>query len=215
MRDRPFSRLLITALATVMLSACGVPEKVPEDRFYRLSLLTADRLTEPELDGTLVIGPVTAYAVYRDRAIAYSPPEEPGSLQHHHYHFWVAPPPELVREQLVDYLRTAGIAKVVTIESVGRGQQATHLAARLTHFERVLQPSGNVSFAVGLQVTLNDEGEVRLLRHYDGTTTATDASFPASVRAADEGLARIYRDLASDIAAALDDTLSSAITEPR
>ncbi len=206
MHDKPFPRLLTTILATVMLSACGTPDKVPEDRFYRLSWLTTEQQAETEIDGALFIGPVTAYDVYRDRAIAYSPPEEPGSLQHHHYHFWIAPPPELVREQLVDYLRKTGIASVVTVDSPGRGQQGTRLAARLTHFERVLHPNGNVSFAVGLHVTLEYEGKTRLRQHYDGTTTAADSTFPASVRAADEGLAQIYRELASDIADALDDT---------
>ena len=206
MRDKSVSGLLITVLMTGMLCACSAPEKVPEDRFYRLSLLSAKQRNEPVLDGALVVGPVTAYDVYRDRAIAYSPPEEPGSLQHHHYHFWVAPPPELVREQLVDYLRKSGIAKVVTIESPGRGQRAARLATRLTRFERVLQPDGAVSFSVGFQVALDHEGKVRLRERYDGTTTAADGSFPSSVRAADEGLARIYSEMVGDIAAALDNT---------
>jgi ABC-type uncharacterized transport system auxiliary subunit len=135
--------------------------------------------------------------------MAFSPPDEPGSLQHHHYHFWVAPPPELVHEQLVDYLRQTGIATEVAANRSGRIRPAARLASRLTRLERVLQPDGGVAVAVVLDFTLTRDSELILRQRYDGTTPADDASFSATVRAADQGLARIYASLVTDMTAAL------------
>lgn len=192
-------RWLTIPLVLLAMSGCGTPDTVPEDRFYRLSVLTAKPLDAPLIDSALVIAPVTAYDVYRDRAIAYSPVDEPGSLQHHHYHFWVAPPTELIRDQLVDYLRQTGIATTVATESFGRTQRPARLATRLTRFERALQADGSIKVAVGLQFTLEIEDRVLLRQHYDGTTPAVDDTFSATVLAADKGLAKIYRQAIADI----------------
>lgn len=204
MIDRSVPRGLPALLAALLIGACGTPATVPEDRFYRLSAPAVERQDAPVLDNTLVVGPVAAYDVYRDRAIAYSPFDEPGALQHHHYHFWIAPPPELVREQVVEYLRQSGIATEVTTGSPGRNSQSIHLAARLTRFERLPQADGSVRFAVGLDIALDDNGQVLLRRRYERVTMAADASFPATVAAANEGLEQIYAALTGDVRATLE-----------
>ena len=197
------SHWLLAVLALLALAACGTPTTVPEDRFYRLSQVSAEPLPTTPIDATLIVGPVTAYDVYRDRAIAYSPADEPCSLQHHHYHFWVAPPPELVREQLADYLRQARVASAVSTESTGRTRPAARLAAHLTRFERALRKDGSVNVAVELLITVEVDDAVVLRQRYDGTTAAADDSFAATVRAADKGLARVYAMLVNDLATAI------------
>jgi ABC-type uncharacterized transport system auxiliary subunit len=204
MRVDRLVRLTTTLLIALLVGACGTSETLPEDRFYRLASLTTGPLDRRLLDGPLLVEPIGSYDVYRDRAMAFSPPDEPGSLQHHHYHFWVAPPPELVHEQLVDYLRQTGIATEVTTNRSGRIRPAARLASRLTRFERVLHADGGVEVVVALEFTLTRDSELILRRRYDGTTAADDGSFPASVRAADQGLARIYASVVADMVAALD-----------
>jgi ABC-type uncharacterized transport system auxiliary subunit len=201
--NRPV-RLTAALLIALLVGACGTPDTLPEDRFYRLAPLTAESLDRPLLDGVLLVGPINTYDVYRDRAMAFSPPDEPGSLQHHHYHFWVAPPPELVHEQLVDYLRQTGIATEVADNRSAGARPAARLASRLIRFERVLRADGGVEVAVALEFTLTRDEEIILRRRYDGTTSADDASFSATVRAADQGLTRIYASLVGDMSAALD-----------
>jgi len=204
MRASLASRLVAALLAALLAAACSTTGTAPEDRFYRLAPLTAEPLDRRLLDGPLLVEPIGAYDVYRDRAIAFSPPDEPASLQHHHYHFWVAPPPVLVHEQLVDYLRQSGIAAGVDVARSVRERPAARLTARLTRFERVLRADGGVGVAVAMEFTLKRDDTVILRRRYDGSTTAADGSFPASVRATDQGLARVYASLVADMTAALD-----------
>jgi ABC-type uncharacterized transport system auxiliary subunit len=161
-------RLTAVLLIALLVGACGTSDTLPEDRFYRLASLTTGSLERRLLDGPLLVESISTYDVYRDRAMAFSPPDEPGSLQHHHYHFWVAPPPELVHEQLVDYLRQSGIATEVAANRSGRIRPAARLASRLTRFERVLHADGGVEVAVALEFTLrwHQAGRRRVLpRH--------------------------------------------------
>ena len=39
------------------------------------------------------------------RPIVYVRADEPGVLRQHHYHLWSDPPPTMLRDALVDYLR--------------------------------------------------------------------------------------------------------------
>jgi ABC-type uncharacterized transport system auxiliary subunit len=195
--------VIVPVLLALILGACGSTDTVPEDRFYRLTPVAVEPLKTPLIDDTLVIAPVVSYDVYRDRAIAYNPIDEPASLQHHHYHFWVAPPTELVHEHLIDFLRQAGVARSVSVAARGRSAAPALLNTRLTRFERALQNGGSVDFIVTLEFTMKIDGKKVLQRRYNTTTPASDDSFAATVEAAERGLAQAYGELLEDINASM------------
>ncbi len=193
-------RLRWLLVATVVLAAgCAGPGEVPEDRFYRLNPVAPEQpLAEPLLRGVLEVERLDAFGVYHDRAILYAPADEPATLLHHHYHFWVAPPTELVRDHLAAYLRAANLAETVASGQLGQRGDLV-LAARLTRFERVLKPDGAVVTRVGLAVVARRDGQLALRREYAADTAAEDASFGASVRAIEQGLASVYAALLGDL----------------
>lgn len=186
-------------MAALVLGACGSTGTVPEDRFYRLTPVVVETLETQLIDDNLVVAPLLSYDVYRDRAIAYNPIDEPASLQHHHYHFWVAPPTELVQEHLVDFLRQAGIARSVSAAARSRSTVPALLDTRLTRFERVLQDNGSAEFAVTLEFTLKIDGTAVLQQRYEAKTPAADDGFAATVEAAERGLVQVYRELLDDL----------------
>jgi ABC-type uncharacterized transport system auxiliary subunit len=193
-------RALLLLAAVWVLAGCASRSDVPDDRYYRLATPTpVAGAPGPMLQGRLQVDRIEAFGVYRDRAIVYVSADEPRALRHHHYHFWVAPPTDLVRDQLAEYLRRARMAETVSTEAGGRREADLVLAAQLTNFERQFLPTGGVQAVVGLRVTIKRGGAILLQRSFSATDTAEDASFSASVRAFERALARVYADLAADL----------------
>jgi ABC-type uncharacterized transport system auxiliary subunit len=192
----------MAALLIGLLGGCGSSGPAPEDRYYRLDLpapkVDADA---PRLGGHLVVDRVDAFPVYRDRAMVYGRSDEPQTLMQHHYHFWIAPPPDLVRDQLVAYLRDSGLVDQVSMVPPRDDQTTTHIATRLTHFERVLLADGGVEAVVGIEVTVHRNGVIQLQRAYRERVFSDDSSFAASVKATRDALAGVFSALLDDLVA--------------
>ena len=190
----------VGAVAGAALWSCASTTEAPEDRFYRLTPVSVERrLADPLVDGVLRVERVEAFGIYRERAILFSSAESPESMQRHHYHLWVDAPTKLVHAHLAAYLQDAGAADLVAGAEAGR-RGDFELEVTLKNFERVLYPSSDVTAAVALKVVARHNRRVVLSENYAAEVPATDGTVAASVKALNEGLARIYLSLLEDLA---------------
>lgn len=181
------------------------PGAVPEDHFYRLGTLTAEsRYEEPPFEGVLAVERVDAFGLLRDRALLYSEADTPQDLQRHHYHFWIDAPNDLVRDQLVQYLRSADVARQVAGEYIEE-EGDLRLKLALRDFSRRLGGDGTVTVQVELDVVLNPKGRGAplLVKRYRSGMRATNTGVAASVTAFDQALSTVYGELVKDVVAAL------------
>jgi ABC-type uncharacterized transport system auxiliary subunit len=187
----------VLALLGLALVGCTSAPPVPDDSFYRLQMpeLEAGR----PLDAVLAVGELGSDALHGERAMLYSSDPRHAVLQQYHYHFWADPPPRLLRDYLVAYLRKADFARVVTRYEPGVAADYV-VSGRIWRFEQLIE--GDASEAVvrlEIQVDRARGGHPLLLREYAASApAASPAPRDAAVafgQALEQIATRFLRDL--------------------
>lgn len=171
------------ALVLAMLAGCGSAPPAPTDRFYRLQ---AEAPPASHSGAGVDIRSIRADSLYAERPIVFVRADDPRQLQQYHYHLWLHPPAQTVREHLRTSLGN------------GVGRKALALDIRVVNFERVLDGKASQAQA-GLEVTLSGAAGVLLEKRYRATQPATDESFSAFAAAMETALKRIYGELLQDL----------------
>ncbi len=180
-------RILFSALL-LLTAACG---RMPRVHYYDFSLeAPASALTPAE--GVLWVQPFTALPagdqdrmVYRDSA---------WEIQFDAYRRWIAPPPDLLRERLVEYLRGANrYAAVVTTPP--RQEPFSALAVQLLRFDESITAKGRTG-VTRLWFELTDEGGTLLRSGYiEGSAAITGAEVAGLVEGMRTSAARAFAEL--------------------
>jgi len=195
------SFFFLTALC-LLLTGCASTGTTPEDHYYRLTLPdTVQSLEVPAIQGVLTVDRIRASGILRERALLYSLESSPEELKQYRYHHWTGTPPNMIREQLIAYLRQSNIAGHVA------GEQTTaaadiRLRIKLQKFERILSDEGDdARVNLKLEVEVASDKRVRpvMIKSYDIVKPASDKSMLTSVRAMNEGLQEIYDQLLADL----------------
>lgn len=186
----------------ILLSACGTAEP-PPDHFYRLEVAPAATTQDkPLLSGLIEVAPLLADGLVNDRAVVYVYADEPFELRQYNYQFWNSPPATLVQEQLIRFLRSAGVADRVVSTDL-RLPVDYAIEGRVRRFEQVFG-KGAAAMNVELEfaaIRVRDENLV-LLKTYRSDKPAVDDSLPAAALAATEALSEIFYALLADLKAA-------------
>ena len=200
MGEGPVIRTLGALLLVVSLvAACSQPQ-VPEDRFYRLSLpAPAKTLSKPPLDGTLEVERFVADGLTAGRPIVYSKADTPNQVHEYHYDFWTQPPTIMLRDELVTYLRAAGVAtKIVTPDL--RADPEFVLTGRIKRMEQVLGSPTSAVVELELALRRTSDATVMFVETYRIEVKAKSAKVAAVVTAINGAMAEIYAKCAKDLA---------------
>lgn len=183
------------------LGACAQPP-VPQDTFYRLEVGAPEKvLSAPRLQGTLEIERLSADGLTAGRPIVYSRSDRPRELQEYHYHFWTEPPPVMLRDQLVVYLRRAKVASAIVTPEM-RVAVDYALTGKIKRLERVIGASpGAAKAIVELELGVRQTAGERLLflDTYRVETAAAADTVSAAVDALNEGLHRVFALFVADL----------------
>ncbi|MDP6572192.1 MAG: ABC-type transport auxiliary lipoprotein family protein [Rhodospirillales bacterium] len=198
MRKASWSLFLLLVPA---LGACAQPP-VPQDTFYRLEVGAPEKvLSVPHLQGTLEIERLSADGLTAGRPIVYSRSDRPRELQEYHYHFWTEPPPVMLRDQLVAYLRRAKVASAIVTPEM-RVAVDYALTGKIKRLERVIGASSGAAKAiVELELGVRQTAGERLLflDTYRVETAAAADTVSAAVDALNEGLNRVFALFVADL----------------
>lgn len=191
-------------LAVALLSACSSAPPLPDDVYYRLQLAApAQRLEAPRVPGPVLVARFGGASVYTSRDLAYSSESPYLHLSHYHYHHWVDPPPQLLQQELVDYLRAANLAQRVETEA-GRQLPALRIDGTIRRFERQKSASGwQVAVALELRATPADRRAEPLLKTYDVVLAAEGDGIEATVRAFSAATATVFERFLADLGKAV------------
>ena len=151
--------------AALGLSACQQPPAI-QDQYYRLNAVPPAKAAQPvKLVGTLEVERFAADGLTASRPLVYSDSGQDHILQVYHYHFWVEPPPVILRDQLADYLRAARVATTVVTPDV-RAAADYVVGGRIKRLERVVgaQPAALVELELWLRGVRDNR--VRVLQTY-------------------------------------------------
>jgi len=187
-------------LGITLLAGCG-HARVPQDHYYRLHLTAPARMERPVLSGTLAVKRFAADGMLQDRSIVYSRPGKPLEAESYHYHHWTDIPPVMLQQLLVDYLRAANAATVVTMADADI-RPGYILSGRVRRIERSIGASaifGIIELDLGLIHT--DSGRVLFNRTYRQDVKADGNTVADTVTALNKALANAYAEFLSDLMA--------------
>jgi len=189
----------LSVLSALLLGGClASAPPVPRDHYYRVLVPLPPRTDIPMLQGVLAVAPLEADGLLRERPLLYSASGQSYEMQQHDYHYWIDPPPRMLQNQLIDFLRGSGIAAAVIAPDL-RVEADYDLSGRIKRMERLLG-GGPPRVVAELELALVDSASKRLIlvRSYSAEVPSADDSVAASIASLNVALARIFESFLSD-----------------
>jgi len=194
------TRRSVVGILAVLLAACAQPP-VAQDTFYRLQVAPpAVALATPRLPGTLQVPRFAADGLMAGRPLVFSEAADPLKVEAYHYHFWIEPPGVMLRDELVGYLRAAGVARQVVTPEL-RLEPDFVLSARIRRIEQVRGAAPKVVVVLDVALNSRQEDRLLLLKTYRVETEAADNSVGAAVAALNGAMATVWAGIVTDIPA--------------
>ena len=192
-------RLWIVLFALAALSACHVPP-VPDFTYYRLPRpqpLPVD--AAPLLPDALVVELFGAGGIYGDQALIYALDPGAQEVRQYHYQLWTDSPPRVLQRRLIELLRDAGVAALVTDE-LPVSAKAVRVRGTILRFDRVPTSGGGYQAVLGLHMRVDAADGASLLdEYYRSERPAAGGDLKATVdaygAALDEIFAKFHQDL--------------------
>lgn len=183
----------------VLLAACA-SGPTPRDTFYRLDAgAPAQVLAKPVLPGILEVDRLYSDTLLGGRPVVHRDAATPHQLEEHNYHFWTEPPPLLLREQIIDYLRAAKVADMVVSPEMQQ-DEAHILTGTVRRMEKVDGDKAMAVLDLELVVRRPRGDKILMLKTYHAERLATGAGVAETVVAFDEALADILARFLADLA---------------
>ncbi len=202
MRLYNYNKILVILFlsSTVFLTACfGGGSSIPDDHYYRLPELSGEKLSNPILSGTLAIKKVITHGIYGERTLIYTDKNNTIKLNRYNYHHWEKSPSSLIQDNLVQYLKTIGIANNV----ISYSQNTNHdylLEAELITLHRDMSSNNSIA-AISIDIRLYNKSNsaIYINKRYHSKLIAKSDKLVDTIKAYSEGLHTIYDELIADL----------------
>lgn len=183
---------------SLTLSGCfGSAPPVPKEQYFRLIASGEPAAVTNPLDGIVEIPPLQAEGVMGERPLLFT--KDGGlKLEQRNYAYWTDPPPAMLRDQLIAYLRAAKLAPQVVPSELRVGAKY-RVEGRIKRLE---QNDGAKNGAViSLDLALIDKTTDSIIASgsYEVTKDASGANIDDAVHALNAGLNEIFAKFVADL----------------
>ncbi|MET1025871.1 MAG: ABC-type transport auxiliary lipoprotein family protein [Dongiaceae bacterium] len=191
--NRRMPRLCIAFL--LLLAGCMAPS-VPKEQFFRLIAVPATRPLDKPLNGVLEVPPFTTDGVLAERPLLFSA-NDGQKLEQRNYAYWSDSPRQMLRDELVSYLRSAKAAPQI-VPSELRLDAKYVLKGTLYRLEQRANPNSAV---IEIEFSLIEEDTNRLItsKVFRAEEPAATGDIDDAVKALNTGMNRIFQDVAAMI----------------
>ena len=192
--------LFLTLLAPVLAGCLGSAPPVPRDHYYRLLVpLPAESGGAMLLPGVLTVELLQADGLLRERPLLYSTAADAAELQQHNYHYWNDVPPRLLQDQMVTYLRRAGVASLVVTPDT-RVRAEYQISGKAKRFERLVGGGGSkVVVEIEFALLRFSDDALLVVDTYSAEEAAAGDSIEESILALNRATARVFDAFLSDV----------------
>lgn len=183
----------------VVLAACSQPP-VPKDNYYRLHIGSPKQIyNKPLFSGPVEVQRFSADGLLANRHIVYANSQRPHLLNEYHYHFWSEPPPAMIRDQMVDFLRAAKASdRVVTPEL--RISAKYIISGKIKRFEHVRGSQEHAAVELELAARNRKSGDLLYLGTYGVKTPVSGSNVASAVESINRSVREIFARFLNNIA---------------
>ena len=192
----------VLALLPVLLALAGcfgAAAPVPKEQYFRLVAATPEP-GAAALAGGIEVIPFTGEGVMSERPLLFTS-DGGRKLEQRNYAYWTDAPPQMLRDQLVGYLRNKGVADNVW-PSEFRLDTAYVVQGTIRRLEQLTGGQNGAAISLELALIRKDGDLVMVSRTYTAEKPTSGDSIDAAVAALNSGLDEIFAAFAADIAAA-------------
>jgi ABC-type uncharacterized transport system auxiliary subunit len=187
--------------AVLLLAACfGSAPPVPKEQYFRLVAATPAEQGSGQLKGGVEIIPFTGEGVMTERPLLFSA-DGGRKLEQRNYAYWTDAPPQMLRDQLVTYLKQAGVADSVTPSEL-RLDSAYVVRGTIRRLEQLVGSNSGAVISLELAVMENNSDRLVLNKVYTAEKPTSGDGIDGAVGALNDGLDEIFADFAGDLAEA-------------
>ena len=187
---RHASRLFIALF--LLLAGCAAPE-VPKEQYFRLIAVPAAMPVDRPLNGVLEVPPFTTDGVLAERPLLFSA-NDGQRLEQRNYAYWSDSPRQMLRDELVSYLRSAKAAPQI-VPSELRIDTKYVLKGTLYRLEQRANPNSAI---IEIEFSLIEEDSNRLIatKVFHAEEPAASGDIDDAVKALNLGMNKIFHDVA-------------------
>jgi len=184
-----------------MLSGCfGSAPAVPKEQYFRLIADQPAAQASKTITGGIEIVPFAGEGVMSERPLLFTA-DGGRKLEQRNYAYWTDAPPQMLRDQLVTYLRQAGVADGVAPSEL-RLDSAYVIRGTIRRLEQLVGSGSGAVISLELAVTENSSDRLVLSKVYTAEKPTSGDGIDGAVAALNDGLDEIFAAFASDLAAA-------------
>jgi len=190
----------IFCLCLTALAGCS-PPAVPDVTYFRLpSPAPLPHAAKPLSLLPLEIDVFGAEGIYAEQALIYAVDPQGSALRTYHYQLWGDPPTHALQQRLVNMLRDAGIATLVT-DRLPASTPALRVQGTIRRYERLKRDQA-YSVAVALVIRVEQgRGEPLIEQEYSGEADAADGKMESTVTAFGAALDKVFGKFYADLVA--------------
>jgi ABC-type uncharacterized transport system auxiliary subunit len=180
------------------LSGCfGAAPPVPKEQYFRLIAPVAAEPSTNPLGGIIEAAPLLAEGVLTERPLLFTA-NAGKMLQQRNYAYWTDPPPAMLRNQIIAYLRAAKAATDVVASEL-RVTAQYRLEGRLTRLEQSINGKSGGTIALDLSLIDKATDDILVSGSYESTQPAASEDIDDAVEALNAGLGDILARFLADL----------------
>lgn len=197
---RPLRPLLLLTLIAVLAGCFGAAPPVPKEQYFRLIASAPAEQAQRKIPGGIEIVPFAGEGVMSERPLLFTA-DGGRKLEQRNYAYWTDAPPQMLRDQLVSYLRQVGVADNVVPSELRIGS-AYAVRGTIKRLEQLVGSGSGAVISLELAVLENSSDRLVLSKIYTAEKPTSGDNIDAAVAALNDGLDEIFAAFAGDLAAA-------------
>lgn len=192
--------LVLLPILALLAGCFGSAPPVPKEQYFRLIATQAAEQSDSRISGGIEVVPFGGEGVMSERPLLFSA-DGGRKLEQRNYAYWTDAPPQMLRDQLIAYLRQSGIAGRVAPSEL-RIESAFSVRGTIKRLEQLTGSDAGAVISLELAVLENGSDRLVLSKVYTAQRPTSGQSIDDAVAALNDGLDEIFAAFVSDLASA-------------
>jgi ABC-type uncharacterized transport system auxiliary subunit len=192
--------LALLPIVALLAGCFGSAPAVPKEQYFRLVATAPAGQSAKKISGGLEIVPFAGEGVMSERPLLFTA-DGGRKLEQRNYAYWTDAPPQMLRDQLVSYLRQAGIADNVAPSEL-RLETAYTVQGTIRRLEQLVGSDTGAVISLELAVIEKSSDRLVLSKVYTAEKPTSGDGIDGAVAALNDGLDEVFAAFTGDLAAA-------------